>query len=112
MSKMDRLFGDPNIDNNRSFEEEMQDIGVSDPVKASERNAFLYKTKSLASFERKAMAVSFICKAKALFEQELIIDVIYSQMDYKTMNVAEKNAYNNVIGGCSALLKVLSSDDI
>ena len=51
-------------------------------MNAEERNKFLYETKPLLPCKRKEMFIEFIDKAKALMEQELILDKLYSQMDY------------------------------
>lgn len=62
-------------------------------LKPDEKNAFLYETKKLKPFERKEMVIDFIVKAKALCEQELVIDAMHSQMDVKTMGTLEKGRY-------------------
>lgn len=62
-------------------------------MNAVERNKFLYETNKLLPYQKTEMAVDFIDKAKALMEQELIIDGLYSQMDYKTMGVYKSNLY-------------------
>ncbi len=63
----------------------------------NDKAKFLYETKALLPYKRKEMALEFILKAKALFEQELIIDAMYNQMDYKTMDNLTKTKYKGTI---------------
>lgn len=77
-------------------------------LKPDEKNAFLYETKKLKPFERKEMVIDFIAKAKALCEQELVIDEMHSQMDVKTMGTLEKGRYEKSIQGLDDLIKILS----
>lgn len=77
-------------------------------MNAEERNKFLYETKSLLPCKRKEMFIEFIDKAKALMEQELILDKLYSQMDYKTMDLYEKTKYQGSIQKLEEVLKLIS----
>jgi len=74
-------------------------------MKPEERNSFLYETKKLAPYKRKEMIIEFVEKAKALCEQELIIDAMYNQMDFASMHIGEKNAYESAIRGFEETLK-------
>ena len=77
-------------------------------LKPNERNAFLYETKKLKPFERKEMVIDFIAKAKALCEQELVIDAMHNQIDFKTMGTLEKERYEKSIQDLDNLIKILS----
>ena len=50
------------------------------------------------------MAIGFISKAKDLLEQELIIDAMYAQMDYKTMDNLTKEKYKQAQVGLQVIL--------
>ncbi len=63
----------------------------------NERSKLLYETKKILPYKRQAMAIDFICMAKDLFEQELILDAMYDQMDYKTMDNLTKTKYKGTI---------------
>ena len=76
-------------------------------LKENERSKFLYDTKKLLPYQRKEMALNFITKAKDLFEQELIIDALYNQMDYKTIDIFTKNKYKNAIQSLSKIIDEL-----
>ena len=60
-------------------------------MNAEERNKFLYETKPLLPCKRKEMFIEFIDKAKSLDGARNIRQALYSQMDYKTMDLYEKN---------------------
>ena len=77
-------------------------------MNAEERNKFLYETNPLLPCKRKEMFIEFIDKAKALMEQELIIDKVYSQMDYKTMDLYEKTKYQGSIQKLEEVLKLMA----
>lgn len=78
------------------------------PTKAEERNKFLYETQSLLPYKRKEMVLDFVDKAKALMEQELILDAIYNQMDYKTMGTYDKAKYQGSIQKLEEVLKLMA----
>lgn len=65
--------------------------------KLKERNEFLYKTKSLLPCDRKKLIVDMIEKSRALMEQELILDTVYSSMDFKGMNSYDADKYRKSI---------------
>ena len=77
-------------------------------MNAEERNKFLYETKSLLPYKRTEMVLDFVDKAKALLEQELIIDALYNQMDYKTMGAYESNKYKGSIQRLEEVLKLMT----
>ena len=77
-------------------------------MNAEERNKFLYETKTLPPYKRAEMALDFIEKAKALMEQELILDALYNQMDYKTMGAYESNKYRGAIQKMEEVITVMS----
>jgi hypothetical protein len=66
-------------------------------MNATERNRFLYETKELVPHLRQKLAVDHADKALALLEQELVMDALYGQMDYKTMHMADKRKYQEAI---------------
>ena len=66
-------------------------------LKGNERSKLLYETKALLPCQRKEMAINFIRKAKDLFDQELVLDAMYNQMDYKTMDTLTKTNYKQAI---------------
>ncbi|QRN86012.1 hypothetical protein JR334_01910 [Clostridia bacterium] len=66
-------------------------------MNAEERNKFLYGTRLLKPCDRKEMALDYIDKAKALLEQEMILNDIYRQMDYKSMSAYESGHYDKSI---------------
>lgn len=70
----------------------------------NERSKFLYETKKLTPGERRKMAIGFISKTKDLLEQELIIDAMYAQMDYKTMDNLTKEKYKQAQVGLQVIL--------
>lgn len=74
-------------------------------MKAEDRNKFLYETSKLKPFQRKEMIYNFMEKAKALCEQELIMDNLYNQMDFKTMGILEKERYKDIINKLDKLLE-------
>jgi hypothetical protein len=67
---------------------------------------FLYVTSKLTTCQRKELIIDFIEKAKALMEQELIIDDFYSQMNYMTMNNYEKVMYMTGINKLTSVIKL------
>jgi hypothetical protein len=58
-----------------------------------ERNAFLYKNRELLPYKRQELILEHLEKAKALIDQELILDKLYGQMDYKTMSNLDRDRY-------------------
>jgi hypothetical protein len=58
-----------------------------------ERNAFLYKNRELLPYKRQELILDHLEKAKALIDQELILDKLYGQMDYKTMSNLDRDRY-------------------
>jgi len=58
-----------------------------------ERNEFLYRHRALLPYKRQQLVLDHLEKAKALIDQELILDKLYGQMDYKTMSNLERDAY-------------------
>ena len=62
-----------------------------------ERNEFLYKHRELLPFERRELMLEHLEKAKALIDQELILDKLYDQMDYKTMGNLNRTLYINAL---------------
>lgn len=75
-------------------------------MKPQERNVLLYKTRNLAPYKRKEMILDYIDKAKALCEQELIIDAMHNQTDSVTMGIGEKNAYEGAIRNLGGTIKI------
>lgn len=73
-------------------------------LKENERSKFLYETKKLYPYQRKEMAIDYISKAKDLLEQELIIDAMYNQMDYKTMDSLTRDKYKQAQVGLQLIL--------
>lgn len=69
-----------------------------------ERNKFLYATRVMLPKERKEVFVDLIERAQALMEQELILDRIYAQMDYKSMNAYESDKYKKGINKLSEVM--------
>jgi len=78
----------------------------------NERSKFLYETKALMPYKRKDMTIDFILKAKALLEQELILDAMYNQMDFKTMDNLTKDNYRQAINSLDFVLNKLSYNAI
>lgn len=78
-------------------------------MNAEERNKFLYETKTLPPYKRAEMALNFIDKAKALMEQELILDALYNQMDYKTMGAYESNKYKGSIKKLEEVITLMNN---
>lgn len=66
-------------------------------MKPEERNEFLYKHKGLLPYKRKELILEHLEKAKALIDQELILDKLYDQMDYKTMGNLNRTLYMNAL---------------
>ena len=62
-------------------------------MKPEERNEFLYRHRALLPYMRQQLISDHLEKAKALIDQELILDKLYGQMDYKTMSNLERDAY-------------------
>lgn len=62
-------------------------------MKPEERNEFLYRHRALLPYKRQQLISDHLEKAKALIDQELILDKLYGQMDYKTMSNLERDAY-------------------
>ena len=62
-------------------------------MKPEERNEFLYRHRALLPSKRQQLISEHLEKAKALIDQELILDKLYGQMDYKTMSNLERDAY-------------------
>lgn len=60
-----------------------------------ERNEFLYEHKGLLPYQRKELILEHLEKAKALIDQELILDKLYDQMDCKTMSNLDRQKYIN-----------------
>ena len=58
-----------------------------------ERNEFLYKTRELLPCKRRELILDHLEKAKALIDQELILDKLYGSMDYKTMSNLDRDRY-------------------
>jgi hypothetical protein len=58
-----------------------------------ERNTFLYKNRELLPYKRQELILEHLEKAKALIDQELILDKLYGQMDYKTMSNLDRDRY-------------------
>lgn len=66
-------------------------------MKPEERNEFLYKHRELLPFKRRELILEHLEKAKALIDQELILDKLYDQMDYKTMGSLNRTLYMNAL---------------
>ena len=62
-------------------------------MKPEERNEFLYRHRDLLPHKRQQLISDHLEKANALIDQELILDKLYGQMDYKTMSNLERDAY-------------------
>ena len=62
-------------------------------MKPEDRNEFLHKHRALLPYERQQLISDHLEKAKALIDQELILDKLYGQMDYKTISNLERDAY-------------------
>jgi len=58
-----------------------------------DRNSFLYKNRELLPYKRQELILDHLEKAKALIDQELILDKLYGQMDYKTMSNLDRDRY-------------------
>lgn len=69
-----------------------------------ERNKFLYATRVMLPKERKEVFIDLIERAQALMEQELILDRMYAQMDYKSMNAYESDKYKKGINKLSEVM--------
>ena len=66
-------------------------------MKQGERNEFLYKHRELLPFKRRELILEHLEKAKALIDQELILDKLYDQMNYSTMGNLSKTLYINAL---------------
>lgn len=78
-------------------------------MEAEERNKFLYETKGLTQCKRLEMVIEFISKAKALCEQEIILDKLYDSMDYKTMGAYESDKYRSAIKRLDEIIKTFQN---
>ena len=58
-----------------------------------DRNSFLYKNRELLPYKRQELILDHLEKAKALIDQELILDKLYGSMDYKTMSNLDRDRY-------------------
>jgi hypothetical protein len=58
-----------------------------------ERNTFLYKNRELLPYKRQELILDHLEKAKALIDQELMLDKLYGSMDYKTMSNLDRDRY-------------------
>ena len=76
-------------------------------MNAEERNKFLYETRPLLPCQRTEMALDFVDKAKALLEQELILDALYRQMDYKSMHAYESDRYERSIKNLKEVIELM-----
>ena len=85
----------------------MAAVGGKGKMTPKERNEFLYDTRVLSPANRREMAIEFMAKAQALLEQELIIDAMYSQMDFKAMHSWETDIYKRGIALLSEANRVL-----
>lgn len=72
-----------------------------------ERQKFAYEIRNTTPNKRKEMAIEFISKAKFLMEQELIIDNMYDQCDFKTMGMIEKGKYNKLITALNNVIDII-----
>ncbi len=66
-------------------------------MKPEERTEFLYKRKALLPGKRRELILEHLEKAKALIDQEFILDKLYDQMDYTTMGNLNRILYINVL---------------
>lgn len=69
-----------------------------------ERNKLLYATRVMLPKERKEVFIDLIERAQALMEQELMLDRMYAQMDYKSMNAYESDKYKKGINKLSEVM--------
>ena len=70
-----------------------------------ERNEFLYKTRELLPCKRRELILDHLEKAKALIDQELILDKLYGQMDYKTMSNLDRSRYIKSLASVDEAIK-------